>query len=165
VNRRRLLIAAVPVLGGALVLAAAGLTLALASARAAQPKAVSAQRAPAAPRTVKKAAKLVRQSAAQLASSYAKGRATAVCSGLTAKALKSLGGSKSCALKVRRVASVKRISKISIKKLVFRRNRAWVDVSGYLNGQPKQRLAVAFKWERGQYRLDHSITTLGGLFS
>lgn len=116
------------------------------------------------PRNVKKANKLVRQSAAQLAKNYAKGRGKAVCTGLTAKARKSLGGSASCVLKVQHAAKLKLIKKISIKKIVFRRQRSWVNVSGYLNGNRKQRLAVAFKWEGGSYRLDHATSTLAGLF-
>jgi len=163
VIKRHLPIAVAFLLLGALALAGNESALAPAPAGA-QAKAVSGQRAPSAPRTLTKATKLIRQSATQLAKDYSKGRANAVCAGLTAKALKSLGGSKSCALKVRRVAKLKRISKINIKTLVFRRNRASVNVGGYLNGKRKQRLSVAFKWERGRYRLDRSISSLSGLF-
>jgi len=163
VIKRQLPIAVAFLLLGALALAGNESALAPAPVSA-QAKAVSGQRAPSAPRTLTKATKLIRQSATQLAKDYSKGRAKAVCAGLTAKALKSLGGNKSCALKVRSVAKLKRISKINIKTLVFRRNRASVNVSGYLNDKRKQRLSVAFKWERGRYRLDHSITSLSGLF-
>jgi hypothetical protein len=164
VKIHRLPIAVALLLIGALALASSELALGPASAQAARANAVYGKRAPSAPRNVKKAKKLIGQSAARLAKNYARGCTKAVCTELTAKALKSLGGSKSCALKVRRAAKIKPISKISIKKLVFRRNRAWVNVSGYLNGNRKQRLALAFKWERGRYRLDHSISTLSGLF-
>ncbi len=162
--KRHLPIAVAFLLLGALALAGNEPAPAPGNAQAAQAKAVSGQRTASAPRTLTKAKKLIRQSATQLAKDYSKGRAKTVCAGLTAKALKSLGGSKSCALKVRRVAKLKRISKINIKTLVFRRSRASVNVGGYLNGKRKQRLSVAFKWERGRYRLDHAITPLSGLF-
>ncbi|MGA9761692.1 MAG: hypothetical protein WBQ14_04650 [Gaiellaceae bacterium] len=137
-------------LAGALVLATGG-----PAAYTAQPKA--------APRSVKKATALVRQSATQLARDYSKGRAKIVCAGLTTKARKSLGGGAKCALTVRRVFSLKPISKISIKKITFRSNRTWATVSGYLNGNRKQRVTVVFLWESGRYRLDHSVTALSGL--
>ncbi|MHB8059946.1 MAG: hypothetical protein ACYDHO_03845 [Gaiellaceae bacterium] len=163
--KRHLPIAVAFLLLGALAFAGSELAFGPATADAAQTKAAYGQkRAPSPPRSVKKATKLIRLSAAQLAKNYAKGRTKAVCTGLTAKALKSLGGSKSCALKVRSAAVVKRITKISINKLVFRRQRSWVNVSGYLNGNRKQRLAVAFRWERGSYRLDHATSSLAGLF-
>jgi hypothetical protein len=164
VKNHRFPIAAALLLIGALVLASTELALRPEGAQAAQAKAACTKRAPSAPRSAKKAQKLIRRSTAQLARNYAKGHATIVCTSLTAKALKSLGGSASCVLKVEIEAEVKPISKITIKKLVLRRNRSWVNVSGYLNGNRKQRLAVAFKWERGRYRLDHSLSTLSGLF-
>lgn len=155
-NIHRFPFAVALLLVGALALAGSELLLG--------PSGAQAARAKAAPRSVKKATKLARQSATQLAGDYGKGRSAKVCAGLTAKARKSLGGSAKCALTVRRVASVKRISKITIKKIAFRRHRAWVNVSGYLNGNRKQRLVVAFKWEGGRYRLDHSVSSLIGLF-
>lgn len=155
-NTNRLSIAAALLFFGAATFLGNGLPIGTASANAAQAKA--------APRSVKKATTLARQSATQLTKDYAKGRALNVCTGLTAKARKSLGGDVSCVTKVKRVAKLKAIKKISIKKIVFRRNRAWVDVSGYINGNPKKRLAVAFKWEGGRYRLDHSLSKLTGLF-
>ncbi len=160
----RLPIAVALLLIGALALASSELALGPASAQAARANAVYGKRAPSAPRNVKKAKKLIGQSAAQLAKNYAKGRGKAVCTGLTAKARKSLGGSASCVLKVQHAAKLKLIKKISIKKIVFRRHRSWANVSGYLNGNRKQRLAVAFKWEGGSYRLDHATSTLAGLF-
>ena len=106
--KRQLPIAVAFLLLGALALAGNESALAPVPASA-QPKVASGQRAPSAPRTLTKATKLIRQSATQLAKDYSKGRAKAVCAGLTAKALKSLGGNKSCALKVRSVAKLKRI--------------------------------------------------------
>jgi hypothetical protein len=164
VKTHRLSIAVALLLVGALASTSTEPALRPAGAQAAQVKAVSLQRAPSAPRGVKKAEKLVRQSAAQLAKNYAKGLAKKVCGSLTVKALKSLGGDASCVLKTRIAAKLKPISKITIKKLVFRSHRGWVNVSGYLNGNRKQRLAVVFKWERGRYRLDHSTSALSGLF-
>lgn len=155
-NTNRLSIAAALLFFGAATILSNGLPIGLADAHAA--------RAKAAPRSVKTATKLIRQSATQLTKDYAKGRALNVCTGLTAKARKSLGGGVGCVTTVKRVAKLKPIKKISIKKIVLRRNRAWADVSGYLNGNPKKRLAVAFKWEGGRYRLDHSLSTLAGLF-
>jgi hypothetical protein len=143
-------------IAGTLALVSYQLPLGLVSAHAAQGKA--------APRSVKKAMKLTRQSAAQLASDYARGYAKLVCAGLTAKARKSLGGNSSCVFKVRLATGSAPISKISIEKIAFRRSRVWADVTGYLNGNRKQRLVVAFKWEGERYRLDRSLSSLRGLF-
>lgn len=151
-KRRRFQIVVALSLIGALALATGG-------------PAASAPSGKVAPRSVKKATQLTRQSAARLTKDYAKGRAYNVCTGLTTKARKSLGGGVSCVLRVKRVAKLKPISKISIKTIVFRRNHARVDVSGYINGNPKKRLAVAFKREGGSYRLDHALVTLKGLFA
>jgi len=132
-------------------------------AAAANSTAAEQSHSKAAPKSVTKATKLVRQSATQLAKDYAKGRAFNVCTGLTSKARKSLGGGDSCVLKVKRATGVKPISKISIKKVVLRRDRVWANVTGYLNGNRKQRLTVVFKWESGRYRLDHALTALSAL--
>jgi hypothetical protein len=136
-------------------------TLALPSSELSlEPLDANAARAITATHSITTAKELARQSVAQLVSNYAKGHAKNVCTGLTAKARKSLGGKSSCASRVRLVKKAEPISKISIKKIVIRRNYVWADVSGYLNGDRKQRLAVALKWEGGRYRLDHSLTTL-----
>jgi hypothetical protein len=156
VKKHRFRIFVALLLIGALALASGELSLGPLDAHAA--------RAIAAPRSSSTATKLASQSAAQLAKDYAKGRAYNVCTGLTAKARKSLGGGDSCVAKVKSMARVKRISKIGITKIAFRGNRVWANVSGYLNGDRKSRLAVAFKWEDGRYRLDHSLSSLSGLF-
>ncbi len=162
-KRHRSRIAVALLLIGALALIAGELSLGPADARA-RGKVISGRQASSAPRSDRKATALVRLSATQLARDYAKRRAYSVCTGLTAKARKSLGGADGCARNVRRVAGIKRISKITVKKITFRRSRAWANVAGYLNGDSKHRLVVAFKWEGGRYRLDRSLTTLEGLF-
>ncbi len=156
VKKHRFSIVVVLLLIGALALASSELSLG--------PLDVQAARAITPPRSIKTAKELARQSAIRLAGNYAKGQAKIVCTGLTAKARKSLGGKSGCASKVRLVRKAKPISKINIKKIVIRRNHVWANVSGYLNGDRKRRLAVAFKWEGGCYRLDHSLSALTGLF-
>ena len=152
-----------PLIGLALVIGGLAFASYQPSVATANATAVQQSQSKAAPKSVKKATKLVRQSATQLAKDYAKGRAFNVCTGLTAKARKSLGGGDSCVLKVKRATGVKPISKISIKKVVLRRDRVWANVTGYLNGNRKQRLTVVFKWEIGRYRLDHALTALSAL--
>jgi hypothetical protein len=164
VKNYRLPIAVALLATGALAVASYQLPLVPTSALAGQHTAIHAGRKAAAPHSIKTAKELARQSVTRLAGNYAKGHAKKVCSGLTAKARKSLGGDSSCASKVRLASKAKPISMISIKKIVFRRDYVWADVSGYLNGNRKRRLAVALKWEGGRYRLDHSLSTLKGLF-
>jgi hypothetical protein len=115
------------------------------------------------PRTVKKAQKLVRGSATQLVRNYAKRRVKVVCNGLTAKARKSLGGSKRCRARVRALTASVRISKVKIKKVVLRNKRRSATVTGYLNGKRKERLVVVFKWEKGRYLLDHAVSKFRNL--
>lgn len=152
-----------PLIGLVLVLGGLAFASYQPSVATANATAVQQSQSKAAPKSVKKATKLVRQSATQLAKDYAKGRAFNVCTGLTSKARKSLGGGDSCVLKVKRATGVKPISKISIKKVVLRSARTWATISGYLNGNRTQRLSVVFKWESGRYRLDHSVTALSGI--
>jgi hypothetical protein len=117
----------------------------------------------AAPRSLKKADSLARLAATELVRNYAKGRTKSVCDGLTANTRKVLGGAAKCASIVRLTRISTPISKATIKKIAFRGARSWATISGYLNGNRKQRLAVAFKWEGGRYRPDHSVTPLSGL--
>jgi len=147
VNRHRFRIVVALSLVGALALATGW------------PAAYSAQ-AKAAPRSAKKATSLARLAATQLVTSYAKGRTKSVCDNLTAKTRKLLGGSAKCASTVRLTRIATPISKAAIKKIAFRSARTWATISGYLNGNRKQRLSVVFKWESGRYRLDHSVTAL-----
>jgi hypothetical protein len=117
----------------------------------------------AAPRSVKKANTLARLAETQLVRNYAKGRAKSVCDSLTAKTRNALGGVAKCVSIVRLTRISTPISKATIKKIVFRRARTWATISGYLNGNRKQRLTVVFKWESGRYRLDHSVSALSGI--
>ena len=162
-NTHRISISAALVFVGVVTLAGSYLPLAPTDALGARSASVHRSHYSAVPRTTKKAARLVRQSAAQLAGDYAKGRAKNVCADLTAKARKSLGGDQSCLSGVQYASDIDPISKISIQKITIRRNRTWANVSGYLNGDRTLRLVVAFKWESGRYRLDHALSEWKGL--
>ena len=154
----------VPLIG--LVLVLAGLAFASyqpSAAAAANSTAVQQRHSKAAPKSITKAASLARLAATQLVTNYAKGRANSVCNGLTAKTRKLLGGASGCASRVRGVRSATPISKVKVTKIAFRSARTWATMSGYLNGNRRQRLSVVFKWESGRYRLDHSVSVLSGL--
>ena len=158
-----------PLIGAALtlgVLAFAGYSRSLAPAATAAVKATAIHKnhSKAAPRSVKKAKRLASLAATQLVRDYGKGHAKTVCNSLTTKARKSLGGVANCTTVVRYVRSIKTVSKLKIKKIVFRRARIWASVDGYLSGARKHRLTVTFKWEGGRYRFDHSLSTLIKLF-
>jgi hypothetical protein len=120
-------------------------------------------RSKAAPRSVAKAQGLARLAVTQLVRNYAKGRAKSVCSGLTAKTRKLLGGAAKCAAIVRLTRRSTPISKATIKKVVVQSGHSLAIVSGYLNGNRKQRLTVVLKWESGHYRLDRSVSALSGV--
>jgi len=157
-----------PLIGVALVIGAltlAGFQPSLFSTAAAATKAsaVHESHGKAAPRNIKKANKLARLAVTELVRNYAKGRTKTVCSVLTAKLRKALGGSAKCAATVRRTRSSTPISKATIKKIAFRRARTLATITGYLNGNRKQRLSVVLKWEGGRYRLDHSVSALSGI--
>ena len=158
-----------PFIGAALtlgVMAFAGYSLSLAPVATAAPKttAIHKSHSKAAPRSVKKATRLASVAVTQLVKDYGKGHAKIVCNSLTAKARKSLGGSAKCAVTVRHVRSIRPVSKLKIKKIVFRGARVWASVDGYLSGNRKHRLTATFKWEGGRYRFDHSLSTLIKLF-
>ena len=158
-----------PLIGAAVtlgVLAFAGYSRSLAPAATAAPKttAIHKSHSKAAPRSVTKAKRLASLAVSQLVKDYGKGRAKTVCNSLTAKARKSLGGVANCTTVVRYVRSLKPVSKLKIKKIVFRGKRVWASVNGYPSGDRKHRLTVTFKWEGGRYRFDHSFSTLIKLF-
>jgi len=150
------------VLGG---LAFVGYQTSLAPTAAAAVKATTLHEghSKAAPLSITKAKRLASLSVTQLVKGYAKHDAKSVCNGLTAKMRKSLGGGSSCVSKVQRASSSMPISKATITKVTFRRNRTWANISVYLNGNRKQRLTVAFKWESGRYCLDLSLSALSEL--
>jgi len=147
---------------GAVAFAGFQPSLAPTAAAAVRSTAINKGHTKAPPRTVKKAKRSVSLAVTKLVGNYAKRRAKTVCNSVTIKTRKLLGGS-SCAATVRRVRKAKPISKVKIQKIAFRRARVWTNVTGYLNGQRKQRLTVSFKWEGGRYRLDHSVTPLSRL--
>ena len=161
---RRLPLISVVLVVGALAVAGFQPSLLPTAAAAAKATAVHESHSKAAPRSVKKANKFARLAVTELVRNYSKGRAKNVCSGLTAKTRKVFGGSAKCVSTVRRTRSSVPISKATIKKIAFRRARTWATVTGYLNGNRKQRLTVVFKWEGGRYRLDRSVSALSGLF-
>lgn len=149
---------------GAFALAGSELPSAPMGALAAKNKAAHRSHAISAPRKVAKAEKLARRSISRLVSDYDKGHAKSVCTGLTAKARKTLGGNVGCVSKVRLARGSKPISKVSIKKIAFRHDRVWANISGYLNGDRKHRLVASLKWEDGRYRLDLSLAAVSRLF-
>jgi hypothetical protein len=146
-------------------LALVGYQLSLAPPASAAAKATTLHKSQSkvAPRNIKKANPLVRLTVTELVRNYAKGRTKTVCSLLTAKLRKALGGSAKCAATIRRTRSSTPISKATIKKIAFRSARTLATVTGYLNGNRKQRLSVVLKWEGGRYRLDHSVSALSGI--
>lgn len=149
---------------GAFALAGSSLPLAPTGALAAKNKAVHQRQATSAPHTVAKAKKLARQSVLQLVGSYSEGRAKSVCTDLTAKARKELGGNVGCVSKVRLARDLEPVSKIVIKKIVIHRNHVRASIVGYLNRDRKHRLVAPFEWEGGRYRLDLSLSALSRLF-
>jgi hypothetical protein len=153
------------VVGLAMTLTLAGFQSLLVPTAAVAAKAVTLHesQSKAALRSVKKANTLARLAETQLVRNYAKGRAKSVCDSLTAKTRNALGGVAKCVSIVRLTRISTPISKATIKKIVFRRARTWATISGYLNGNRKQRLTVVFKWESGRYRLDHSVSALSGI--
>ena len=111
----------------------------------------------AAPRSVKKADRLVVHAVSLLTRDYAQAKADKICRAMTSTARHALGGS-SCVAAVRLSTQVYPIKCVTVKKIAFRHRNVWAVVSGYLNRNHSKRLSAVFVWQRGCYRLDHSTS-------
>jgi hypothetical protein len=109
-----------------------------------------------APRSAKRAIKILRHNVKKLASDYAHHRYRAICSDLTAKERKHLGGTKKCMLKVALINSFVPIKKFTITSAKLGKSRLAGAVSLFVNGNKKHLMKALVKWEGGQYRLDHA---------
>ena len=108
-----------------------------------------------APRSAKKALKILHADVQKIAHDYSHKRYRAVCSDLTAKERKHLGGTSQCMLKIAVINAFVPIKKFTTIAARLRKRDTQAAVSVYVNGNKKHLIHAVVKWEGGRYRLDH----------
>jgi len=107
------------------------------------------------PRNGKAARKILRADIAKIAHAYSHKRYRAVCSDLTKRERKHLGGMSSCTHKIALINAVVPIEKFTITGTRLAQRRMQATVSLYVNGDKKHLVHAVAQWEGGAYRLDH----------
>ncbi len=108
-----------------------------------------------APRNSTKALTILRTDVMKIAHDYKHKRFRAVCSDLTKKERKHLGGTSKCMLAVAVLNAFVPIKKFTITTATLTKGNAQGKVSLYVNGIKKHVVHAVVKWEGGAYRLDH----------
>ena len=91
----------------------------------------------------------------KIAHDYSHKRYRAVCSDLTQKERKHLGGTSQCMLKIGLINAFVPIKKFTIVAAKLAGSDMQAAVSLYVNGNKKHVVHAVVKWEGGAYRLDH----------
>ena len=107
-----------------------------------------------APRSAARARKVLVRDVKKLAGDFAHKRYRAVCSGLTAKQRRKLGGTKTCMVKVELLNSSASIKRFTLIKAKINKRRTCATISACINGSSKRVLKGMFRWEGRKYRLD-----------
>jgi hypothetical protein len=108
-----------------------------------------------APHSSTKALKILHADVLKIASDYAHKRYRGVCSDLTKKERRHLGGTSKCMLEIAFLNAFVPIKKFTITAAKLARSNAQGSVSLYVNGNKKHVVHAVVKWEGGAYRLDH----------
>ncbi len=108
-----------------------------------------------APHAGKKALRILHVDVMKIASDYKHKRYRSVCSDLTKKERKHLGGTSRCMLEIALINAFVPIKKFTIAAAKLGRGGKQAAVSIYVNGNKKHLVHAVVKWEGGQYRLDH----------
>ncbi len=108
-----------------------------------------------APRSGKKALKVLHVDVMKIAKDYSHRRFRAVCADLTKKERKHLGGTSQCMLKIALINAFVPIKKFTITAAKLNKSRLQAAISLYVNGNKKHLVHAVVKWEGGAYRLDH----------
>jgi hypothetical protein len=108
-----------------------------------------------APRSGRKALKILHVDVMKIAHDYAHKRYRAVCSDLTRRERKHLGGTSQCMLAIAVVNAFVPIKKFTITAAKLTTGHRQGTVSLYVNGNKKHVVHAVVKWEGGAYRLDH----------
>jgi hypothetical protein len=107
------------------------------------------------PANAKAARKILRADVTKLARDYAHKHYRAVCSDLTKRERKHLGGMSGCTRTISFINAFESIKKFTITGAKIAKNRARATVSLYVNGNKSHIVHAFTKWEGGAYRLDH----------
>ncbi len=108
-----------------------------------------------APKSGKKALKILRVDVLKIARDYSHKRFRATCADLTANERKHLGGTSQCMLTIAVLKIFMPIKKFTIITAKLGKRDTQAAVSVYVNGNRKHVIHALVKWEGGQYRLDH----------
>ena len=108
-----------------------------------------------APRSGTKALKILRTDVVKIAHDYSHKRYRAVCSDLTKKERKHLGGTSKCVLEIAVLNAFVPIKSFTLTAAKLAKNNARGTVSVCVNGNKKHVVHAVVKWEGGAYRLDH----------
>ena len=108
----------------------------------------------AAPRNGRTAHKILRADVMKLARDYSHKRYGAVCSDLTKRERKHLGGRSQCMFTIAVLHAFVSIKKFRIVAVKLGKHHARGTVSVCVNGDRKHVARALVKWERGAYRLD-----------
>jgi hypothetical protein len=107
-----------------------------------------------APRSVARARRILAADVKKLAGDFAHKRYRAVCSDLTAKQRRKLGGTKTCMVKVELLNSSASIKRFTLVKARINKRRTRATISARINGSSTRVLKGMFRWEGRKYRLD-----------
>lgn len=109
-----------------------------------------------APRSAAKARRVLRTDVKKLAGDFTHKRYGAVCSDLTPKELRKLGGPKSCVLKVALLSSAISVKRFALVKVAINRSRTRATVAIRITGSHPQVLHGVFRWAGRKYRLNQT---------
>jgi hypothetical protein len=107
-----------------------------------------------APKSAARARKVLVKDVKKLAGDFAHKRYRSVCSDLTAKQRRKLGGTKGCMLKVELLNVSTPIKRLTLVKAKINRRHTRASLTVRINGSSKHVLKGVFRWEGRRYRLD-----------
>jgi hypothetical protein len=108
-----------------------------------------------APRSGRKALKILHADVMKIAHDYAHQRYRAVCSDLTKKERSHFGGTSQCMLAIAVINAFVPIKTFTITAAKLAKSHLQGTVTLYVNGNRKHVVHAVVKWEGGAYRLDH----------
>jgi hypothetical protein len=153
--RKRALLVVAAAIAGAAVLAFTVSPISPQTAEAARSAAQLKERSNApAPRSGKKALKILRADVMKIASDYSHKHNRAVCSDLTKKERKHLGGTSNCMLTIAVLHIFLPVKKLTITSATLAKGHLQGAVSVYINRNKRHLVHAVVMWEGGEYRLD-----------
>ncbi len=139
----------------ALAVVAAALPISPAAAMAVAGKPTVKRPTRPAPHSAAKARKVLVADVKKLGRAFAHEQYRSVCSDLTTREWRTLGGQKPCLRRMQQLNSPTLVKRFTVVRATLDRRRTRAAVSVRINGSKQRVLKGVFKWEGGKYRLDH----------